>query len=215
MKGAIFDMDGLLVDTERIFQAVWREMAACRGVTLDGSFAVAISGTTGRDSEAVIRRFLPMVEDPAAFLEEGRQRVREREREQVPLRPGAAEIVAGMRERGLRLAVASSSEMEMIRHNMDLTGLSPLFDVLISGTEYPLGKPAPDIFLGAASRLGLSPAECFVFEDSLNGVRAGLAAGCATVMIPDLVQPPEELARRCRGVYPSLSEAWKALSPAL
>ena len=211
MRGAIFDMDGLLIDTERLFQAVWREMAAEQGVTLDPAFPAAICGTTGADTEAVIRSRLPMVE-PRPFIIEANRRVREIEKRYVPLKPGAEEILAGLKGQGFRIAVASSSPMEMIRHNLDFTGLAGYFHELVSGLDYPLGKPHPDIFLGAAERLGLPPAECYVFEDSLNGVEAGIAAGCFTVMIPDLVQPSEELRRRCGAVYPDLSAAWRGLS---
>ena len=213
MKGAIFDMDGLLIDSERLYQQTWHAMAAEVGVTLDERFAPAICGTVGATEEAVVAEFIPGVE-PGSFIAEVNRRTQEIQKNYVPLKPGAREILTGMREAGWRIAVASSSSMEMIRHNLDFTALTPCFDALVSGVGIPNGKPAPDIFLRAAAKLGLPPTDCWVFEDSINGVRAGLAAGCKTVMIPDLVPPPEEFYRLCAGVWPDLSTAWEHIREA-
>ncbi|MBR1497252.1 MAG: HAD family phosphatase [Oscillospiraceae bacterium] len=211
MKGAIFDMDGLLFDTERLFQRVWHEMAAERGLTLDGGFALAVCGTTGAAEEAVVRRYFPGAE-PAAVIEELNRRTRALEQTEVPLKPGVHTILEGMREGGWRIAVASSSPPDMIRHNLSLTGLRDFFDELVSGNEAARGKPFPDIFLLAARRLGLPAADCWVFEDSVNGVRAGIAAGCKTVMVPDLVPPLPEFYAQCAGVWPDLAAAWEQIA---
>ena len=211
MKGAIFDMDGLLFDTERLFQRVWHEMAAERGLTLDGGFALAVCGTTGAAEEAVVRRYFPGAE-PAAIIEELNRRTRALEQTEVPLKPGVCTILKGMREDGWRIAVASSSPPDMIQHNLSLTGLRDFFDGLVSGNEAARGKPFPDIFLLAAQRLGLPASDCWVFEDSVNGVRAGIAAGCKTVMVPDLVPPLPEFYAQCAGVWPDLAAAWEQIA---
>ena len=208
MNGGIFDMDGLLFDSERLYQQTWHAMAAEAGAVLDGSFAPAICGTVGAAEEAVVARYIPGVE-PKAFIAEANRRTMELMAQGVPLKPGVFEILDGMRAAGWRMAVASSSPMEMIRRNLGSAGLTGYFDALVSGTEAPRGKPAPDVFLLAARRLGLAAADCWVFEDSLNGVRAGLAAGCKTVMVPDLVPPTPEALRMCAGVWPDLAEAWR------
>ena len=85
------------------------------------------------------------------------------------------------------------------------------FDVVVSGFEVACGKPAPDVFLHAAEKLGLDPKDCYVFEDSISGVQAGFAAGCATVMIPDISQPTEELRKMYVGVYTSLLDAMEEI----
>ena len=99
----------------------------------------------------------------------------------------------------------------MVEHNLELAGIAQYFDVVVSGQEVVYGKPEPDIFLLAAERLGLSPMDCYVFEDGINGVKAGLAAGCTTIMIPDLTPPTEELKHACAGIYSSLLEAKDAM----
>lgn len=210
MKGAIFDMDGLLIDSERVWQGEWYALAAEMGVTLADTFPRDMCGTGGEQTLAVIRRYYP-VEDAAAVLRECTERVYVRQREGVPLRPGVETILRGLRGEGYRIAVASSSPMDMIEHNLRVNGIEEYFTVFTSGREVKRCKPEPDIFLLAAERLGLPPEECYVFEDSLNGVEAGWRAGCRAVMIPDLIQPSEEAKKRCFGIYPDLAAAWEHL----
>ena len=210
MVGAIFDMDGLLIDSERLFQRIWHELAAEAGYTLDDQFAAAMCGSSGKVTEEVLRRYVPGA-DPQALIDECYRRVVELEKQYIPLKPGAVEILEGMKRGGFRTALASSSPLDMIERNLEITGLTAFFDELVSGFEVQRGKPEPDIFLLAAKRLGLPSRDCYVFEDSVNGIRAGHAAGCMAVMIPDLVQPTPEVCTLCHGVYPDLSAAWRAI----
>ncbi len=208
MRGAIFDMDGLLIDSERIWQGRWYEMAEERGVTLADTFPRDMCGTGGEQTLAVIRRYYG-TDEPRAVLDECTERVHRIQRAGVPLKPGVEIILRGLRGAGYRIAVASSSPMDMIEHNLATNGVREYFDVLTSGGEVEHCKPEPDIFLLAAKRLGIPPEECYVFEDSLNGVKAGWRAGCRAVMIPDLVQPDARTREMCFGVYRDLGEAWE------
>ena len=213
MRGAIFDMDGLLIDSETIWQEEWHAMAAERGIVLPESFAAEICGTGGVKTREVVRRCYG-ADDPEPIMRECSARVHERERNGVPLMPGVETILAGLREAGYRIAVASSSPMEMIERNLRLDGIDGCFDALVSGRNVAHGKPAPDVFLLAAERIGVPPERCWVFEDSLNGVEAGWRAGCRTVMIPDKVAPTEDARRMCWGVFPDLGAAWEAIREA-
>ena len=210
MRGAIFDMDGLLIDSERIWQGVWHEMAAERNMTLADTFPGDICGTGGAKTREVLRRYFPAY-DPEEVLRECSDRVHALVERGVPLKPGVHTILNGLREAGYHIAVASSSPMDMILHNLRLDGVDGCFDVLTSGREVANSKPAPDIFLLAAEKLGVPPEECYVFEDSLSGVEAGYRAGCRAVMIPDLVQPTEAARRMCWGIFRDLAEAWEAI----
>lgn len=193
-QGAIFDMDGLLLDTERVYQENWMETARRFGQTPFPEFPTAVSGTNGEEQRRVIRRYYPEV-DAWAFQRDCISRVDGILNHRcAPEKPGAREILEFFRGKGVQTAVASSSGRERILSNLRQTGLENLFDAIVSGQEVAQGKPEPDIFLLAAERIGCAPEECYVFEDSINGVRAGMAAGCVTVMIPDLVPPPEGLA---------------------
>ncbi|MCR5826018.1 MAG: HAD family phosphatase, partial [Oscillospiraceae bacterium] len=210
MQGAIFDMDGLLIDSETIWQEEWHAMAAERGITLPESFAAEICGTGGARTREILRRAY-RTDEPEPILRECSARVNAREAQGVPLMRGVHTILDGLRAQGYRIAVASSSPMHMIEHNLRLNGIEDRFDALVSGRTVAHGKPAPDVFLLAAERLGLPPEVCWVFEDSLNGVEAGWRARCRTVMIPDKVPPTEEARRRCWGIFPDLGAAWDAI----
>ena len=184
MRGAIFDMDGLLIDSEQLWQKTWYELAAEMGLTLADTFPSDMCGTGGEQTRAVIRTYYH-VDDPEAVLRECTERVHRLEQKGVPLMPGVETILRGLRSEGYRVAVASSSPMDMIERNLCRNGIRDYFDALTSGSEVERGKPEPDIFLLAAERLGVPPEECYVFEDSLSGVEAGWRAGCHAVMIPD------------------------------
>lgn len=203
-KAAIFDMDGVLFDTERLYRESWVETAAQFGQAFLPAFPAAVCGTSGAKLQAVVREYYPAV-DAAAFVECCMERVRKVLREQpVPEKPGLHEILTFFRGNGVKIAVASSSEPSMIESNLRRTGVIDHFDAIVSGVQMPRSKPAPDIFLEAARRLGCAPADCYVFEDGLSGLRAGLAAGCATVMIPDLTPPTDELRAACAAICDSL-----------
>lgn len=113
----------------------------------------------------------------------------------VPCKKGLKELLAALEDMGLPRIVASSSPRNMIEMNLQTTGTARYFHDVVSGTEVAHSKPAPDTFLVAAKKLHLDPHDCLVLEDSFNGVRAGRAAGCVTVMVPDLMQPTEEIAQ--------------------
>ena len=205
-KAAIFDMDGLLFDTERLYRDSWVIVAKRFGQEPDPAFPRAICGTSGAHSLEVIRTHYPAV-DAQAFWDCGVARVDELTARSVPVKPGAVEILAFFRERGMKLAVASSSPYEMILRNLEKSGLKGYFAVVLSGEQVERGKPEPDIFLKAAALLGCAPTDCYVFEDGINGSRAGVAAGCATVMVPDPTPPTDDLKQGCTAICVSLLEA--------
>lgn len=210
-KGAIFDMDGLLFDTERIFRDSWTAMAQRFGQVPDPRFPAAVAGTSGEGMRDVIRRYYPAV-DPYAFQSGCIAHAAELLRQDLPEKPGIRQILAFFQSQGTRLAVASSSGREMILDNLRRAGIDACFDAVVSGDQVSRGKPEPDIFLLAARQLDCPPEDCYVFEDGINGARAGIAAGCATVMIPDLFPPTEDLRTGCAGIFSSLLEAKEAIA---
>lgn len=205
-KGAIFDMDGLLFDTERIYQQTWQEIARERGIELGGDFPKAISGTNGVYMCRVIETCY-QVNDAHEIMEECMGRVRDKLSVYVPVKKGVHEILEFFRKSGIRMAVASSSAAEQIESNLETAGIRGYFSAVVSGAEVRRGKPSPDIFLRAAERIGCAPGECFVFEDSENGIKAGHAAGCMTIMIPDLVEASFDIRPYCTEVYSDLLQA--------
>lgn len=209
-KGAIFDMDGLLFDTERLYQESWLVIAREWGIIPDPAFPTAVCGTSGAHMRDVVREHYPEV-DAEAYIQACLSRVAHILETDVPEKPGIHELLTYLHAQGVKIAVASSSLAHVVENNLRNAGVWGYFDAVVTGEQVKRGKPEPDIFLEAAKRLGLHPEECYVFEDGINGTRAGLAAGCATVMIPDLTAPTEDLINSCAGVYPSLLTALEAI----
>lgn len=205
-------MDGLLFDTEKFFQETWNEKAAEMGITLDPQFKYRIAGTGGEAAFRAIEEFYGVVDGESLAIE-----VYDRVAEKViaaatvPEKPGMREILALFKENGVKMAVASTTEIRVVKKNIERTGIESYFDAVLSGRGLPHGKPAPDIFLLAAEKIGIAPEDCYVFEDSVSGILAAHAGGMTPVMIPDLLQPDEEIRKICAGVYPTLSAAADAI----
>ncbi|MBE6122198.1 MAG: HAD family phosphatase [Erysipelotrichaceae bacterium] len=209
--GAIFDMDGLLFDTEQVFQKNWTAIADEMGIELDPAFRRTICGTNGALMNSIIERFYH-VEDGQPIQEDVYNRVHRDLENSVPEKPGLREILQFFRDKGYKIAVASSSTKEQIRHNMELAGVTDYFDAFVSGKEVEHGKPAPDVFLKAAKDIGCDPQNCYVFEDAFNGVQAGYASGAKVIMVPDMLQPTDEIRALTHHVCSSLLEAVEVLS---
>lgn len=186
MKACIFDMDGTLFDTETIFQAMWKELAEEMGVTLPKDFKYKICGTSGEAMNQVICQYYG-VKDGKYIEKECKTRVANLLSKQVPLKKGCKEILETLYDEGYQLAIASSSPMALIERNLEQTKLRNFFHALTSGEEVEKGKPAPDIFLLAAKKLSVEPKDCYVFEDSPNGIKASHAAGMKPILVPDLM----------------------------
>lgn len=210
-KGAIFDMDGLMFDTEKVFQQTWHEIADENGIKLSDGFVKDISGTNGEYMCRVIEKYYG-VTDGNIIMEDCMSRVRKKLETYVPKKKGIDEILDFFQKKGVKLAVASSSSKEQIRKNLVNSGLEKYFDEIVSGADVKHGKPAPDIFLLAAENISCLPEECYVFEDSENGICAGSAAGCTTIMIPDLISPSEHTREICNHICSSLSDAVNILN---
>ena len=174
-------------------------------MTLGIDFVGDICGTSGAHMCRVIEKHYG-VADGSVIMEECMKRVRQKLKVHVPKKSGAERIVKAFCDKGIRLAVASSSYPEQIESNLKLAGMREYFDAVVSGKEVKHGKPAPDIFLLATERIHCTPETCYVFEDSENGIRAGKAAGCTAIMIPDVLAPSEEIKKFVDGIYESLDE---------
>ena len=209
-KGAIFDMDGLLFDTERVFQQTWQEIAREHDIVLDDRFIKTVSGTSGERLCQVIKDYYH-VDNAAMLVEDCMKRVRDKLAVHVPMKDGVLEVLDFFKQKNVKMAVASSSSTTQIEANLKIAGIRDYFAEVVSGTEVSNGKPEPDIFLYAAEKIGCNPKECYVFEDSENGIKAGYAAGCVTVMVPDLIEASEEIIPYCSMVCSSLLDFFKKL----
>lgn len=209
-KGAIFDMDGLLFDTETLYQRAWTIIADEFGIERKPELGTACCGTCGELTVRLVHECHPTV-DPEAYIRRVIEYVRDEVAKNLPVMEGAREILQYFHDHGVRIATASSSTVAQIEANLIKSGLREYFDAVVGGDLVANGKPAPDIFLLAAERIGIPPADCYVFEDGYNGLRGAAAAGCAPVMIPDTLPPTGEMRAICTGIYPSLRAALDAI----
>lgn len=209
--GAIFDMDGTLFDTEKLYRQAWLDVASEFGEEKNYELPTAISGTNlGEESYKVIRRFYPNI-DAEAYLARVLVEVRAAAEQNLELMTGVREILDFFKSTGVAMAVASSAPVAVIEKNLTRANLRGYFKVLVGGDLVKNGKPAPDIFLLAAEKLNLASEDCYIFEDSLNGIRAAASAGGAAIMIPDTVQPTEDIKKICAAIFPNLNEARRAI----
>lgn len=209
-KGAIFDQDGLMFDTEVIFSRAWVLAGEKLGVSVPEEFCLAVKGAGGESTKQIVRDWFPEI-DCEAFIALTYRISYGIQKQTLPEKPGLHEILAFFRSQGVKLAVASSSSRQNVEGNLERSGIRACFDAVVTGEDVSRGKPDPEAFLTAAARLGLEPSDCYVFEDSYNGVRAGHAAGCCTIMIPDLCPPNEEIAEYYDACCPDLLTAMEQI----
>ena len=211
-SAVVFDMDGLLFDTETIV----REAARCASDRLgfdmpDEVFMtlVGLSGDAGR--QRLLEHYGPAF-DCDAFWREVDADFHRLLHGRTYLKDGVVELLDWLDERGLPRAIATSSQHAHVQRNLAIHDLSDRFHAVVADGDCAQGKPNPHPFLKAAERLGVAAEECLALEDSPNGVRAASAAGMMTIMVPDLIQPSEEIRRRCIRVARDLHEVRELLA---
>jgi HAD superfamily hydrolase (TIGR01509 family) len=196
--GVIFDMDGLLVDTERLAMRGLANAAVDMGVDAPESFHYAMIGIPAdRCRDMVQERFGPGFPAEAYLAAASRHMDRLVEAGQLRLKPGVLDLLSHLDQLGLPKAVATSSSRPKADRHLRDVGILGRFDVVVTRDDVARGKPHPDLFLRASKGLGLPPGRCLVLEDSYNGVRAASAAGSPVIMVPDLLPATEEMRMRC------------------
>jgi HAD superfamily hydrolase (TIGR01509 family) len=207
-KAAIFDMDGLLIDSERAISKAWIEGAKALGFPLEMADFMSVIGRAAQQSEAILTDLLGSEQAMRATAARAHALLPHAGGAPVfPLKTGALPLLQALHAAGIPCAVASSSSVEEIRHRLGHVDVLKYFKVITGGNEVTHGKPDPALYLLAAARLGVPPEDCIAFEDSENGARAAQAAGIRVVIVPDLKPPSDEVAARAHGVMGSLTEA--------
>jgi HAD superfamily hydrolase (TIGR01509 family) len=213
VKAVVFDMDGLLVDTERVFHLAVVAAAADRGHDFPTELFLQMVGLTWADNEHQLRAHFGQDFDPTSFRGEAARHFEQLVEAELALKDGVVEILDHLDALGLPRGICTSSRIGEVERNMSRFGLGDRFDVVVANGDYPRPKPAPDPYLTAAERLGVDPASCLALEDSHNGVRAASAAGMMTVMVPDLLDPTEEMHSLCIRIARDLHEVRGMLEP--
>ena len=193
-RAVVFDMDGLMLDTERIAHRCWSAAAQTLGVEFDSALLSSMIGRNARDSRQFVLAHHGADFPIDALMQESRRNFDAIvTREGIAVKAGLHALLDWLDSTSVPRVVATSTRRERAEAHLERCGLRSRFDALVGGDEVTHGKPAPDIFLLAASRLDVGPADCVVLEDSEPGVRGALAAGMIPIMVPDMVAPSDDL----------------------
>jgi HAD superfamily hydrolase (TIGR01509 family) len=201
----VFDMDGVLFDSERIYREAWRRSGRKLELTGIDECVIHCVGRNGSDiREYLLGRYGPSF--PAdGFIEDIKEEFNKLvDSDGLPLKDGVREILAWLADKGWKVALATSSARRSAERNLASSGLARYFQAVVTGDMTARGKPAPDIYLLACSRLGSAPEDCFAVEDSPNGVRSAHAAGLRVILVPDIIEPAAEIRRLAYKTFPSL-----------
>ena len=190
IRGVLFDMDGLVLDTEKLYCRFWAEAGQLCGFPMTRDHALAMRSLGAELGEAKLQSFFGPT---AHYVTIRKKRVELMDayiaEQGIEVKPGIYELLDALDQRGIPAAITSSSSQEIIRQHLEVHNLYHRFARICSARDVPNGKPAPDIYLHGAASLGLPAESCLALEDSPTGILAACRAGCVTVMVPDLDQP--------------------------
>jgi len=205
VKGVLFDMDGIVLDTEKLYTRFWQEAAQFYGYPMTYEMGLGMRSLSKEAGERQLKEYLgkdidyhqirnKRIEMMNLFIQENG----------VEIKSGIHELLTFLKEKGIKTAIATSSPLDRAEKYLSQVGLLDKFDEIVSGHMVEHGKPAPDVYIYAASKLGLHPEACMVLEDSPTGLLAANRAGCIPVMIPDQDQPNEEVKKLVYAVAENL-----------
>ncbi len=205
MKAVIFDMDGLMFDTERVFIGAWDYAGEKMGLGKAGYMGMKTLGMNSVACEAIWRTEFGEDIDMAALWAYSKEYVDAYySKYAVTVKTGLYDLLTYLKHAGYKLAVASSTRQEKVEKHLNSAHVRAYFDAVICGDMVARSKPEPDIYLMAAAALGVDPAECYALEDSRNGLLSAHRAGCQTIMVPDLWQPDDEVKQFILGPFEDL-----------
>ena len=194
LKAAVFDMDGLMFDTETLVYRIWQRMMDEEGYPYS---LEDFKQTVGKRKAEVQNFYFGKYGEDFPYWDfsaKCRQRYLWYIGENgVPVKKGLLELLDFLKEKGFLIALATSTSRVTTELNLESAKLTEYFDTLVCGEDVVNGKPHPEVFLDAAARLGVKPSECVALEDSVNGIKSAYAAGMTTVMVPDMIRPSDQL----------------------
>jgi HAD superfamily hydrolase (TIGR01509 family) len=214
VEAAIFDMDGTLIDSEAVYIAGMQEAAETLGLALPIELCHAMVGVPRDGCNVLLLNHYGPDFDLQVFRGHYSNSVERRMKERVPVKPGVVELLDFLAAKGLPLAIATSALRATAERNLGRAGLLDRFTVLTARDEVEHPKPAPDLYLEAARRLGIAPERCVAFEDSSIGIVAAHAAGMRAVMVPDILPPTNEARAKSFHIAEDLHEILRLMQPA-
>ena len=212
INGLLLDMDGLLLDTERVSLRCWEQAEAVCGWKMPEGFYETMIGNTMRVIRVKLREVMPPEYDVEAFVDVANTAYHDAvDDHPIPVKKGARELLELIDERSIPVCLVTSTRRLLTARKLELVQLAPYLPLRICGDEIEHSKPAPDIYLEGARRLGYPPSTLLALEDSANGLRSALDAGCHVAHVPDICPVPLEVQQRVHCVYRDLTEVCAAI----
>ena len=196
IKAVIFDMDGILIDTEKWLNVYWQQAAKEAGFEVTREDGLAIRSLAGKYAGPYLRGIFGESFDYEAIRERRKELMREHiAKYGIEKKPGVDDILSYRAEKNMKRAVATATDPERTKQYLTQIGIYDKFDKIVSATTVENGKPQPDVYLYACEQIGEKPEDCIAVEDSPNGILSAYRAGLSVVMVPDLTEPDEETAK--------------------
>lgn len=205
IKAVLFDMDGVLIDTEKYLTKFWQQAAAEAGLSLKIEDCYMFRSFASQFASVVFQEKYGKEYDYFAIRNRRKELMKAHiETNGIEIKPEVKETLWAIKQKGIQIAVVTATDEERTKSYLTEIGIYEWFDSVICATMVERGKPFPDVYLYACDKIGCTPKECMAVEDSPNGIQAASDAGCKTVMVPDLTQPDEDSRKRVIGVAQTL-----------
>lgn len=201
IKGIIFDLDGTMVDSMWMWRGIDNEFMDAHGLDMTDDLETAIEGMSFRETAEYFVRTYPLQETVEELMDIWVQMAIDKYQNEVPVKPGLILFLQEMKKRGIRMGIATSNARILLDAVADAHGFYDYMDGMLTANEVKRGKPAPDVFLAVAEKIGIAPADCLVFEDIPQGIRAGLAAGMKVCAVFDEYSKAQEAEKRTLAHY--------------
>ena len=201
IKGIIFDLDGTMVDSMWMWRGIDNEFMNAHGLEMTDDLETAIEGMSFRETAEYFVRTYPLQETVEELMDIWVQMAIDKYQNEVPVKPGLILFLQEMKKRGIRMGIATSNARILLDAVADAHGFYDYMDGMLTANEVKRGKPAPDVFLAVAEKIGIAPADCLVFEDIPQGIRAGLAAGMKVCAVFDEYSKAQEAEKRTLAHY--------------
>ncbi|WP_194842442.1 HAD family phosphatase [Endozoicomonas sp. OPT23] len=208
LQAIIFDMDGLIFDTEKYHRACWQEAGKSFGYGIDDTFLKQCASLTGQNTLRLLKdTFGEQCPAEALHLHKRKLFNQKIGLATIELKPGFAELFSWLRAQPVKLGLVTSSRQQTVHHNFVGMDALDAFNTIVTGEQVTNSKPDPEPYSRACRLLGVDPAKVMVFEDSNNGALSAIRAGCKAVMVPDFSSPVEEVAEKAHAIIDSLEQA--------
>lgn len=212
-NAVVFDMDGVIFDSERAVMQCWKEVASRHNIPDIEKAILACTGTTMVRTREIMLDLYGADFPYDEYARESSAIFHSRyDGDRLPMKPGVKELLTFLKERGKKIALASSTRQQVVTDELRDAGIIEYFDRIICGDMVSRSKPAPDIFLKACEELNVSPSGSYAIEDSYNGIRAAHAGGLHPIMVPDLLPADEEMQSLAEIVLPNLTSVIEYLA---